>query len=83
MAASPNYKVFNSENQYRASFYDPSEAAVFIGIMGEGWTIRNGHSKRNILWHEGYEEQSASENYDFVLETVSRREKEHLVSLIS
>lgn len=44
-----------------------------MSMYGYGAEIRNGHSKRNTVWREGFEVQSAGESYDFVAQTVADR----------
>lgn len=66
MAASPPLKVYDADNEYRASFHHAEDAASFVAFLGDGATIRSGHSRKHILWSEGHEEQPASESFDFV-----------------
>lgn len=68
------YKVFNPQGEYVAACKHPSEAAILVAVLGDESEIRNGHTKRDRLWHEGHEVQSASESYDFVAETIHNRE---------
>lgn len=69
MAASPRWKIFDSEGQYQASAKDVGLAAVIVSFLGDGATIRDGHSLKSTVWTEGKETQSAGENYDYT-ETV-------------
>lgn len=74
MAASPKFKVYSASNEYLASFKHPSDAAVFVAVLGDGATIRYNHSsKQRALWVEGEEQQSAGESYDFVAREVYSR----------
>lgn len=73
MGASPRLKVYDADGEYRASFHYAEDAAVLVAFLGEGSTIRDGHSRKLIRWSEGDEDQPASESYDFVAETVNRR----------
>ena len=50
----------------------PSDAAALVGIRGSG-TVRNGHPKKNTVWHEGHEEFSAGESYDGAAAIMIRR----------
>lgn len=67
MAATHDWKVCNSDGEYVASFKHPSDAASFVGILGEGATIRHKHARSTVLWTEG-KDGSASESYDEVAE---------------
>ena len=71
MAASPKYKVYRN-GEYVASCKYPSDAAVLVSAFGEGAQIRVGHNQ--IVWNEGHEDQSASESYDYVADTIMGRE---------
>lgn len=83
MAASPGLKIYDAENEYRASFHYAEDAASFIAFLGDGATIRNGHARKFILWSEGNEEQPAAESFDFVAETVNRRASRGVVEEVS
>ena len=72
MARTPYYKVYDANGDYRASTKHPAEAAAVITLLGKGATIRASDHKR-ILWHEGQEEDTASNSYDFVTQTVYQR----------
>lgn len=76
MAASPDFKVYNAENDYRAAFKDASEAAILVAVLGDGSTIRYGHTRKGIVWEEGKEDQPAGESYDHVAEVVYARVEE-------
>lgn len=69
MAASPRWKIYDSESQYQASAKDVGLAAMIVTFLGSGATIRDGHTLKSIVWAEGQEDQSAGENYDYT-ETV-------------
>ena len=64
MAASPRWKIYDSESQYQASAKDVGLAAMIVTFLGSGATIRDGHTLKSIVWTEGQEDQSAGENYD-------------------
>lgn len=70
MAASPALKVYMGA-EYRASCKYPEDAAALVAFLGAGSTIRLGHTLK--AWREGHEDQSASESYDYVAETIARR----------
>ena len=71
MAASPQFKVYDSIGEYQASTKRPEEAGAVVSLLGNGATIRHGHNK--IVWHEGQESQPAWESFDFLAETVYNR----------
>lgn len=73
MAGSPELKVYNPSGEYVAAFKYAEDAAVLVAALGEGTQIRDGHTKRCLVWDEGKEEQSAAESYDFVAQTVYAR----------
>lgn len=73
MAASPMWKVFNSAGEYVASCKYAEDAAAIVGAYGGG-EIRVGHSKRQTVWREGYEEAgTATDSYDIVAKTCHER----------
>lgn len=71
MAASPFWKVFNGDGEYRACTKDVEDAAVLVAFYGPGATIRAGH--KTVVWREGAEKQSAAESYDYVATLVYER----------
>lgn len=66
MAATPRLKVYNPQGEYIASCKHGEDAAAIVGNYGHGAKIKDRNGK--VLWHEGYEEQSAAESYDYVAE---------------
>lgn len=75
MAASPMWKVYNADKDYRAACKGVEEAAVLVAFLGDGATIRCDHSI--ILWTEGREDQPAGESYDHVAGVVHARLDAH------
>ena len=73
MAASPKFKVFDKHGEYLAACKRPEEAAVLMAFLDDGATIRDGHAVKDIVWHEGEEEQCAAESYDYVAKIVKNR----------
>jgi hypothetical protein len=73
MASSPSLKVYDATGEYLASFKYAEHAAMLVAALGDGHTIRQGHSKRMTLWTEGREMLAAAESYDFVATTVYER----------
>jgi hypothetical protein len=66
------YKVYTGEGEKLADCRFVEDAAAIVALGGQGMEIRY---KRNTVWHEGAEEQPASESYDFVVKTVQHRIK--------
>lgn len=73
MAHAPYIKVYNAAGEYLASFKYEEDAAVLVAALGDGASIRIGHSKRSVVWTEGKETQSAGESYDHVATTIRGR----------
>jgi hypothetical protein len=65
------YHVFDAQNEARAVFVDPEDAAAFVAILGDGACIAD--PSGSILWTEGDERFPASESYDGVAEIVLQR----------
>lgn len=70
MAASPRYKVYDSDGTYQAACKKVEAAAAVVALYGPGATIRLGHSK--VVWNEGLDGE-AGESYDEVVHTVVSR----------
>ena len=66
MSGTPQIKVFDHNGMYQAACKEIAAAAILVEFYGEGSTIRFGHAKADIVWTEGQEGQSATENYDYV-----------------
>lgn len=49
MAASPRWKIFDSEGQYQASAKDIGLAAMIVTFLGDGATIRDGPPRQRGL----------------------------------
>ena len=73
MAGSPQFKVYGPANQYEAAVKHAEVAAMLVATLGDGWTVRNGHAKRDIVWTEGAEQFSAAESYDGAAEVMHIR----------
>lgn len=75
MAAAPDLKVyFNGE--YRAAFKLPEDAAMFVGALGDGATVRFSHTKRLTIWTEGAEKFPAYTSFDGAAEIMRERIKD-------
>jgi hypothetical protein len=66
-------KIYSAQGDFLGSAVYAEDAAAMVAVQGAGATIRNGHAKRNVVWHEGEEEQPAGESYDFVAQTIESR----------
>jgi hypothetical protein len=59
-------KIYTAQGDYVASCVDTGCAAALMSMLGDGATIRNGHTLKHTLWREGSETHSAAESYDYV-----------------
>jgi hypothetical protein len=66
-------KIYDSSGGYVGSCVDLGAAAALMSFLGDGAEIRNGHAKKNAIWREGQESQSAGESYDLVVLTIHDR----------
>lgn len=66
------FQVYGTEgkNDYRAQCKHIEEAAVLCAFLGKGAQIRAG---KEVLWHEGHEDQPAAESYDHVADVAMKR----------
>ena len=72
MAASPKWKVYDSNGVYQAACKEIEGAASVVSFYGDGATIKLGHG--DVVWHEGAGfDGIACENYDFCAVTVYAR----------
>jgi len=76
MSGTPNIKVFDSAGNYQAACKEIAAAAILVSFYEKGATIRFGHSKADIVWTEGSEDQPAAESYDHVGEVAAARWRE-------
>jgi hypothetical protein len=63
------YKLYNPEGEYVGSAHDAKDASAFVARLGDGATIRHGHTfvvwrEGFVVWREGSEDQLAAESYD-------------------
>lgn len=72
MAISPQFKIYNGKEYVAACKY-AEDAAALVAVLGEGASIRYGHSL--VVWREGQEFESAGESYDGAAETMFARIK--------
>lgn len=70
MAATPRYKIYNASGEYVAACKYAEESAMLVSLLGDGSTIRDGHEKKYIVWHEGKQDQGAGESYDYVAQVI-------------
>lgn len=62
MAASPNWKVYDTYDHYQAACKEPEAALALAQFYGDGATIRFGHIF--IVWTEGMETHPANDSYE-------------------
>jgi hypothetical protein len=75
MAATPRYKVYNSEGEYVAACKYLEDAAAVCGMYPEGATIRDGHAVKDIL----YTNRGDSDSYDEVRDkALAEQERQQL-----
>jgi len=65
--------VFGSQGDWIATTRWVEEAALVVGSLEAGSTIRSAQEHGAILWTEGSEGQVAAESYDYVCEIVEAR----------
>ena len=66
MAASPRWKVYSAEGEYRAACRYIEDAAALVAALGQrGTTIRLGHRASATVWTDGVDGEAA-ESYDAV-----------------
>lgn len=83
MAGTPRYKIYRADGEYVAACKYAEESAMLVSMLGDGTTIRDGHSKAQAVWTEGKERQPAGESYDFVAEVISYRSNaRHIRSML-
>lgn len=70
-------KVYDAAGNYKASCVDYAEAAVLVAFLGDGSQVRNGHGKKNVIWHEGHEDQRAADSYDHATAVMDERMTTH------
>lgn len=61
MAASPEFKVYDSAGKYQAACKEIAAAVSLMGLYGEGSTIRHRHGF--IAWTEGQDGDSMALGY--------------------
>lgn len=66
-------KVYGPSGDFRASCVLEDDAAVLCAVLGAGSEARNGHAKKNVIWREGHEDQSAAESYDHAANVMRER----------
>lgn len=72
MAGAPRFKVYSRDGEYVAATKRPEEAGAVVSMLGNGATIRDGHSPKRIVWTEGVDGHDGA-SYDVIAETVYAR----------
>jgi hypothetical protein len=76
MAGSPDWKIYVGK-EYRACCKYAEDAAALVAFLGNGTTVRWGHSW--IVWREGLEAQPAGESYDGTAAIMWQRVRERQI----
>lgn len=74
MAASPEFKVYDSAGVYQAACKELEAAACLASLYGEGATIRHRHGF--VCWTEG-KDGSAGDSYDTTATAIVERLMAH------
>jgi hypothetical protein len=72
MARSPEFKVYDSSGVYQSACKEPEQAACLVSFLGDGATIRHGHSIARTVWVEG-KDGRACDSYDLTSEKICNR----------
>jgi len=72
MAGAQRFKVYSRDGEYLAATKRPEEAGAVVSMLGDGATIRDGHSPKRIVWTEGVDGQEGN-SYDVIAEVVYAR----------
>jgi len=72
MAGAPRFKIYTASGEYTAATKHPEEAACLVSFLGDGATIRDGHTLRWTVWTEGAD-GCAADSYDATADTIWRR----------
>lgn len=70
------FKVYGVEDEHIADFKNDFDAAFFVAGQRDGTTIRIGYRKRDIVWTEGLEEDSAGQSYSATVAVIRKRVKQ-------
>ncbi len=74
MAASPQYKVYDSDGKYQGAVKDIAAGLVLVSFYGDGATLRRGHAWK--LWTEGDTADGIGcEDYDKHCDIIDKRQK--------
>ena len=72
MAASPQWKIYDSGGVYQAAAKESVLAAAIVCVRGDGSTVRHGHNL--ICWTEGVgSDGEAYASYDDAADLMERR----------
>lgn len=72
MAAAPGLKVYGADGVYQGAVKDAVLAAVLVDFLGDGASVRLGHSKRSTLYVQGTDGK-AGDSWDAAVETMLAR----------
>lgn len=63
------FTIHTSENILIGKTVYAEDAACLVSVYTEGKIMYEGH----VVWHDGHEDQLASESYDYVADTIHSR----------
>ena len=64
MSASPQWKVYSTDNEYLAAFKNPVHALMFVQQLEAGASVRLGHTKASTRYiYQG----GLIDSYDYAL----------------
>lgn len=69
------FRLFSADGHFIASCADLRKAAALIAILGRGARILDGLFRKDTLWLEGSENQNAAASLEFVVDTLTRRQR--------
>lgn len=69
------FRIFRADGQFVAATDDSLQAAMLVMVLGAGASIRDTAFRRDVLWLEGAEAQSAGDNLGYVVDTLVRRRR--------
>lgn len=64
----PQFKIYDANGEYQGCTKRAEEAGAVVALLGDGASIRYGHSKSWTLWVEG-RDGNAADSYDVVAST--------------
>lgn len=66
-------KVYDRDSNYVSSCVSYHAAAALMAFYGDGAQVRNGHTRKRVIWSEGKEAISASGHLESVVNIMTAR----------